>query len=300
MGGELGRVLQAIPPAAAGGPGQGTEEGRRGTTARPPPSPNSPPPPARGKLKAGQGGAGPLCHPCRWARGGPPPPRRAAAPSGERCQAHTPRAPAGPPARSQTDPDRLAVPRGRTRTPGGPHPGSARGHEPEQYGDHALPQLSDADATCFGARRGEAEGRTVVERPPAPWGPPAAPPRGGSTQAAPPPPPRPAYKGAVNREPSSGKKGPGRPPLKQARQRMGLRQETRRGTDRMERPYRRPAQERRQVRARHRPREGRRTPTPRECERTRTQRARGEYQKGNQTKPAESTDLMEWRTGGRG
>ena len=40
--------------------------------------------------------------------------------------------------------------------------------------------------------------------------------------------------------------------------------------------------------------------TPRERERTHRQRTRGEYQKGNRTEPAESTDRMEWRTSERG
>ena len=68
----------------------------------------------------------------------------------------------------------------------------------------------------------------------------------------------------------------------------------------MERPYRRLAPEPREVRAPHRPGEGGRARTPWERERTHTQRARGEYQKGNRTEPAECTDRMEWRTSGRG
>ena len=67
----------------------------------------------------------------------------------------------------------------------------------------------------------------------------------------------------------------------------------------MERPYRRPAPESREVRAPNQPGEGGRVRTPREGERTHTQRARGEYQKVNRTKPVERTDRMEWRTSGR-
>ena len=40
--------------------------------------------------------------------------------------------------------------------------------------------------------------------------------------------------------------------------------------------------------------------TPRERDRTHTQRARGEYQKGNRTELAERTDHVEWRTSERG
>ena len=40
--------------------------------------------------------------------------------------------------------------------------------------------------------------------------------------------------------------------------------------------------------------------TPRERERTHTQRARGDYQKGNRTELAERTDRVEWRTSEQG
>ena len=40
--------------------------------------------------------------------------------------------------------------------------------------------------------------------------------------------------------------------------------------------------------------------TPRERERTHTQRAQGDYQKGNRTELAEHTDRVEWRTSERG
>ena len=40
--------------------------------------------------------------------------------------------------------------------------------------------------------------------------------------------------------------------------------------------------------------------TPRERERTKTQRARGDYKKGNRTELAERTDPVEWRTSKRG
>ena len=173
------------PPAAAQGPGRGTGGGWRGNTARQPPPtlPPTPPPPAHGILEAGQGGADPL------------PPETPGEPrkesrrtwGGERRWARTPHAPTPSPACLQSDHDRQADPHQRTMAPDRAHPGSARGHEPEQYGGHALNELSDADDTPFGARPGKAEGRTKVERPPAPRAPPATPP--GSTAHRPPPPP---------------------------------------------------------------------------------------------------------------
>ena len=93
-----------------------------------------------------------------------------------------------------------------------------------------------------------------------------------------------------------GDKGTGPPPQKLNRRSMGPGQETRRGTNRLERPYRRPAPEPRVVRAPHRPGGAR---TLREQERTHTQRTHGTHPKGNRTEPAEGTDCMEWRTGRR-
>ena len=77
-----------------------------------------------------------------------------------------------------------------------------------------------------------------------------------------------------------------------------LRANCTRGTDHVERPYQRPVPGPREVRTPHHPGGGERT--PRERERTHTQRARGDYQKGNWTKLAERTDRMEWRTSERG
>ena len=98
-----------------------------------------------------------------------------------------------------------------------------------------------------------------------------------------------------------GGNGTGPPPPKQAKRSTGRRPDTRRGTERVERPYQRPAPRMREVRAPHQPTEGGgRARTLRERERTHTQRTRGENQKGNRTEPAESTDRMEWRTSERG
>ena len=54
-----------------------------------------------------------------------------------------------------------------------------------------------------------------------------------------------------------GETGPGRPPPKHAKQSTGLRPDTRRGTDQVERPYQRPAPGPREVRAPHQLGEGR-------------------------------------------
>ena len=66
----------------------------------------------------------------------------------------------------------------------------------------------------------------------------------------------------------------------------------------MERPYQRPVPGRREVRTPHQPGGG--EWTPRERERTHTQRAPGDYEKGNRTELTERTDRVEWRTGKRG
>ena len=67
----------------------------------------------------------------------------------------------------------------------------------------------------------------------------------------------------------------------------------------MERPYQRPVPGPREVRTPHHPMGGGGR-TLRERERTHTQRARGDYQKGNRTELAERTDRVEWRTSERG
>ena len=168
----LGWGSQATPPQPPGGLGRGTGGGpARNHGATPPPAPPTPPPPARGTLEAGQGGANPL--PPRRTGNVPPPTRELRHPGGERRQAHTLHAPMPPPACSHTDHHRQADPRQHTKAPRGPHLGSARGHEPEQYGGHSLNQLSDSNDTRFGARPGKAVGRTEVDRPPYPPGSPA-------------------------------------------------------------------------------------------------------------------------------
>ena len=74
-----------------------------------------------------------------------------------------------------------------------------------------------------------------------------------------------------------GEPGPDRPPPRHTRRSKGPGQDTRRGTDHVERPYQRPVPGPREVRTPHHPGRGERT--LRERERTHTQRARGDYQK---------------------
>ena len=87
-------------------------------------------------------------------------------------------------------------------------------------------------------------------------------------------------------------------PPKHARRSKGPGQDTRRGTDHVERPYQRPVPGPGEVRTPHHPGGGERT--PRERERTHTKGTRGDYQKGNRTERAERTDRVEWRTSERG
>ena len=105
------------------------------------------------------------------------------------------------------------------------------------------------------------------------------------------------YRHPHNPKPSRGEPGPDRPPPKHARRSKGAGQDTRRGTDHVERPYQRPVPGPREVRTPHHPGGER---TPRERERTHTKGARGDYQKGNRTEGAERTDRVKWRTSERG
>ena len=103
----------------------------------------------------------------------------------------------------------------------------------------------------------------------------------------------------VQAKPGREEPGPDRPPPKHATGSKGPAQDTRRGTDHVERPYQRPVPGPRGVRTPHHPGWGGER-TPWERERTHMQRARGDYQKGNRTKLAEHTDRVEWRTSERG
>ena len=200
--------------------------------------------------------------------------------------------------------------RHRTRAPHGSRPGTTLEHKPEQYGGHAIHDQSRANDNRFVACPVKAEGRTEVRRPPAPRGPrPHL--RGGRHTGRPPlltPPAleRPGRAGPPKEEHTTPSQARGEQdraaphPTKRAKQGTGPRQDTRRGTDCVERPYQRPAPEPRGARAPRRPREEGGGRTPRESERRHTQGAHGEYQKGNRTEPAERTDRMERRTRERG
>ena len=288
------------------GPRRGVVENHGATS---PPSPLPQLPPVRPAVCRRQATGAPALYPPPRPGGSPPSPRKGrGAGGGGRRQGSTPRAPTPPPACSHGRRDRQADPRQRTRAPHGPRPGSTHEHESEQYGGHALHDLSNANDTRFVVRPGKAEGRTALERPPAPRGPPATP-LGRTAHRQPPPPAPPAperpgragppIRGHTTPSQARGERDRAGPP-KQATQRTGPGQDTRRGTDRVERPYRRPAPEPREVRAPHRPGEGGAARTPRERERMRVQRTRGEYQKGNRTEAAERTDRLKWRTSERG
>ena len=113
-----------------------------------------------------------------------------------------------------------------------------------------------------------------------------------------PPPPDPPHGGRTAPSQVGGNRDRTAPP--QARQtEQGTEQDTRRGTDHVERPYQRPVPGPREVRTPHHPGGGGER-TPQKRERTHTQRARGDYQKGNRTELAERTDRVEWRTSERG
>ena len=145
--------------------------------------------------------------------------------------------------------------------------------------------------------------------PPPHW-PPRPHSRGARRTAPPPPAHPPAAEGPGRASPTHGERtapsqvggetGPGCPPPKKQTTRGTVPgQDKQRGTDRVERPYQRPAPGLTEVRAPDQPGEGGGR-TPRERRRTHTQRTRGEYQKGNRTEPAERTDRVEWRTSERG
>ena len=213
--------------------------------------------------------------------------------------------PPAPAAGSHKNRGEQASPRQRARKPHRPRPEKAGEHEPEWYGDHAPHDQNDASGTGFVACPGKAEGQNEAERPPALLAPPVAQ-MGGAAHAPPPPahPPAherhgPAPRGAHSPKPGRGEPGPDRPPPS-----------TPDG-----------------ARDRGRTRGGARTtwngPTSAQCRdrawcvrhttqgwggadaagaraHTHTQRAHGDYQKGNRTELAARTDCVEWRTSERG
>ena len=278
------------PPAAP-------QRGSRGAAARPPPPPACQPRERRPPPLRGRGD-------------GPPSPQRD---RGARERGRSTARPPAPAASSHGNRGDHTNPRQSPRTPHRPCPEKAGEQEPERYGGHALHDQNDASDTRFVACPGKAEGGNEAERPPAPLAPAAQ--TGGAAHGPPPPLPppppppgagtprrrRPTPRGAHNPKPGRGEPGPGRPPPKHARRSKGPGQDTRRGTDRVERPYQRPAPGLREVRTPHHPGGGLGgKQTPRGREPTHTPRARGDYQKGNRTELAERTDRVEWRTSERG
>ena len=276
--------------------------GNHGAT---PPPPTPPPTPHR---PAGHEEAGPPSPPKAEGTVPPPPagPRRL---GGGPQQSPPPRPQLPAPAGTAMDKQTRAGTQGRQRTAPGnskrAQTGAVCGPRPP------WPERRQRHPLCCLPREGRGTDRGKAT--PRPTRPPATP--SGERRAGRPPPPtpppgagtpqtrRPNPREAHSPKPGSGETGPGRPPPpKQARRSTGLRQDTRRGTDRVERPYQRSAPGPRGLSAPHQPGKGggERTPREREHTHTHTQRTRGEYQKGNRTEPAERTDRMEWRTSERG
>ena len=118
-------------------------------------------------------------------QGSPPPPHSPPGgprhPGAGRHWAHAPRLPGPSLARSHSDLGKLQrqpacqparqAPAGTRGHPWNHARTEAHGHEPEQYGDHTLHGLSNADEARLGARSSDAEGRTEAEQPPAPSSP---------------------------------------------------------------------------------------------------------------------------------
>ena len=230
--GGQGREPRAAPERESGG-----------AAARPPPHPIA------GRQTAG---APALTH--RRQRGWSPLPpagrRRPRGGAGAR-PAHPPQppAPAGTAGNKRT----------RTNAPGR-HRGRAQRRQASR--NHALHDQNDASDTRVVARPGEAEGQNEAERPPAPLAPPAAQ-TGGAAHRPPPLPPQPPARERPGRadQPHGGRATPSQvggkrdraAPPKHPRRSKGPGQDTQRGTDRVERPYQRPAPGPREVRAPHHP-----------------------------------------------
>ena len=267
------------PGGSAPEGGQGREpraapqRGSREAAARPPPS--RPPPPARkprGRWPPSSEAGGMV----------PPPPAR------EKSRS-TARGPA-PAAGSHRNRGEQASPRQRARTPHRSRPAKADEHEPKWYGDHAPHDQNDASDTRFVACPGKAEGRNEAERPPALLAPPAA--KTGAQRTGRVPPPKPAPRHTNARDPPHGwRTAPSTPDgaRDRGRTRGGARTTWNGPTSAQCRDRARCTRHTTQVGG------GR---TPRERKRTHTQRARGDYQKGNRTELAyQRARVSDTRTG---
>ena len=157
-----------------------------------------------------------------------PPPYRPPPAAQTGGMAHAPPPPARPPAHKRHGPSpRHAAPTGQGDSVGPPHP-HARAHST---------WVADPNSPPSGRAVGGG-GAPDPRRPLQQW---KAPPHG---DALPPPPqPQAKYKGT----------GTGPPPPKHARRSKGPGQDTRRGTDQVERPYQRPVPGQREVRTPHHP-----------------------------------------------
>ena len=284
-------------------------EGVRVGNRRPPPRGRAgrprrdPPPPHR---LASRGGTGP--HFPRQRGWSPLPLGETVAP--ERGVGARPAPPPQPPAPTGTAENK----RTRANVPGR-HTDHARRRQAStnRSGMEATPSMTrttPVTPTLLPAQGRQGDG--TRQSNPAPYLPPRPHKQGAHRTGRPPPPPphppareRPGHADQPHGErttPSQvgGKRDRAAPPPRHDKRSKGPGQDTRRGTDRVERPYQRQAPGPRKVRAPHQPGEGGGARTPRERERTHTQTARGEYQKGNRTELAERTDRVEWRTSERG
>ena len=224
----------------------------------------------------------------------PPPPARKRSRSTAR--------PPAPAASSHWNRGEQASPRQRASTPHRLRPEKAGEHKPVPYGGHTPHDQNDASDTHFVACPGKAEGRNEAEQPPALLAPR---PHKRGARPTPPPPPTPAHerhgpapRGAHSAKTGRGEPGPDHPPPSTpdgARDR-GTTQRGARTT------WNGPtsAQCRDRARCARHTTQGGGERTPRERERTHTQRACGDYQKGNRTELAERTDRVEWHTSERG
>ena len=276
----MSRGPRAAPPREGGG------EPRRDPARSPEPA----------RRPASHGNA--VSHPPRSSGSGPPSIRQdCSAWEGGRSRARL-HAPAACPCRNRNG---QANPRKRARVPHGPRPKTTS--EPERYGGHTVHGQSDVQNTRFVACPGKAEGRTEARRPPAPLPPRPRRPVQRHTGRPPPlpahPPARerpgragPAKGGAHSPKPGRGETGP--PPPKGQTEKTGTVAGSAEGYGpsgtALPAPGIGTAQSVRTTAAGGGTGGAR---TPRERERTHTQGTRGEYQKGNKTKPAERTDRVE-------
>ena len=256
------------PNAHAGGECADDERRGRAGNRRPPPrgraeGPRRPPPPAphQPRQPTRRGGAG--LHPPGAEGMVPPPPGRTAAPEGGGGARPAP--PPQLPAPAET----VGNKRTRANAPGR-HTGRAQRQQASinQSGMRATPSMTrTAPVTpALLPAQGRQRDGTRQSSPPPQW-PPRPHKRGARRTGDPPLPPYsparerpgradPPHEGAHNPKQGRGETETGCPPPKHARRSKGPGQDTRRGTDHVERAYQRPAPGPREVHAPHHPGEG--------------------------------------------